>query len=151
MKRLGQRFCCRITVWKCFFLAILGVSPFPSCTRSWMGSFSNELITVSKLITALITCLPQMANWAQRRQVAGPNLQSESVAGTEARLSNQWPFLLLSWPRSKPCPSSCWSLGVWSLAGMTESGLLPTPSPGSAQVSCGLLICCAQENLRAAG
>lgn len=61
-KRLGQRFCYRITVWKCFLLAILEVSPFLSCARSWMGNFSNELITVSKLITALITCLLQMAN-----------------------------------------------------------------------------------------
>lgn len=64
-------------------------SPF-LVARSWMGSFWNELITVSKLITDLITCLPLRHKLSWRETVALPKPQESVSDRTEVRLSNQW-------------------------------------------------------------
>lgn len=116
--RLGQRCCCRLTVWKRFFLA--RNSPFLGCTRSWMGSFWNELITVSKLITALITCLLQTQIGHREGKRLAPN-QSQSTAGTEVRLSNQW-----------GCPgqeANSARAAADSLVPWDGHGFLPPPTP----------------------
>lgn len=38
-----------------------------------MGSFPNDLIAVFRLITALMTCLLQMARWAREGKWLAPN------------------------------------------------------------------------------
>lgn len=90
-----------------------------------MGAFSNELITVFKLITALITCLLQMATWAQRKHGAGQTPQIASVAATEMRQRDQWPCLWLPRPTSTPCQSGCRVPSAWRWAEVTQLG----PSP----------------------
>lgn len=63
-------------LWNCSGNAYLWLSQKVAVSerpQTLMGTFSNELIPVLKLITALITCLLQMAHWAQRRQGLAEN------------------------------------------------------------------------------
>lgn len=77
-----------------------------------------------------------MANWAQRRQVPGPKPQSESVAGTEIRLSNQWPFLLCPGQEANPARVAANSLAHCKGRG-DAAGPCPVLSSRATPVSCG--------------
>ena len=122
-KRLGHRCCCRISLE----VLLSGLEFTISELHEKLNRLFLEWIDPCVQANYCLNNLPPAdTNWAQTRQGAGPKQQSESVAGTEIRLSNQWPFLWLPWPRSKPHQSSSQFSGAMRWAGVTQS---PTPAP----------------------
>lgn len=58
-----------------------GRSPFPSFTGSWMGPSTNILITMPKIILALVIYLLHTTNGADGGRMAGPEVKTRSGVG----------------------------------------------------------------------